>query len=277
MKRNMDNVCSVEGCQNGCWKLVCNSCSKRIRYGALPEQFGIKHNPPCPVEGCTEPRYTIRGTFCRGHYSKVLAGVEPATKRAKRKNGSPAAECLEEGCSRDAVSKGLCPNHNQQARYVPKTAECQTLGCGKRTQGAYCKKHTKQMKSFGISWEGVRPTEEIKTLRESFYGNCTIFLCETKESSLGSGICRKHMSDRSRKRCSPSFYAELMSRPACESCGDNERRLVVDHDHSCHPGDVMCEGCIRGRLCDRCNTALGYAGESARRLRAIADYIERFQ
>lgn len=58
----------------------------------------------------------------------------------------------------------------------------------------------------------------------------------------------------------------------CAICGSatptgNHGRLVVDHDHE--------TGAVRGVLCGDCNAIIGLAKESAARLRAAADYIER--
>lgn len=59
----------------------------------------------------------------------------------------------------------------------------------------------------------------------------------------------------------------------CAVCGRKEtghRKMAhfcVDHDHV--------TGAIRGLLCNSCNVALGAAGDSATRLRALADYLER--
>lgn len=47
------------------------------------------------------------------------------------------------------------------------------------------------------------------------------------------------------------------------------RRLHVDHDHE--------TGVVRGLLCTRCNNAIGHAGDSASRLRELADYLEAAQ
>jgi hypothetical protein len=32
----------------------------------------------------------------------------------------------------------------------------------------------------------------------------------------------------------------------------------VDHDHACCPGKITCGKCIRGLICERCNTAMGF-------------------
>lgn len=46
-----------------------------------------------------------------------------------------------------------------------------------------------------------------------------------------------------------------------------EARLVLDHDHT--------TGAVRGFICAKCNTALGMAGDSASRLRKMAEYLEQ--
>lgn len=50
----------------------------------------------------------------------------------------------------------------------------------------------------------------------------------------------------------------------CRICGTAER-LVIDHDHT--------TGKIRGVLCRKCNSAIGFFEESTDRLRAAIDYL----
>lgn len=56
----------------------------------------------------------------------------------------------------------------------------------------------------------------------------------------------------------------------CAICGSDDpgrsRGWHTDHDHE--------TGAIRGILCHGCNVALGHAGDSADRLRAMADYLD---
>ena len=56
----------------------------------------------------------------------------------------------------------------------------------------------------------------------------------------------------------------------CVACGrkpENSRELHLDHNKT--------TGVVRGFVCDTCNVAIGMAGESPDRLRAMADYLER--
>lgn len=59
-------------------------------------------------------------------------------------------------------------------------------------------------------------------------------------------------------------YDSLLGRQdgCCAICRRPAERLVIDHDHECCPGqgagDPNCGLCVRGLICQRCNTLLGY-------------------
>ena len=57
----------------------------------------------------------------------------------------------------------------------------------------------------------------------------------------------------------PEDYQALLDATGgrCPIC-QNERRLVLDHDHSCCIGPVTCGECLRGLICDPCNSSLGW-------------------
>ena len=61
-------------------------------------------------------------------------------------------------------------------------------------------------------------------------------------------------------------FKELKSL-GCAVCGSHEK-VVIDHDHE--------TGRIRAALCHNCNLALGHVKDDPDRLRALAEYLERF-
>jgi hypothetical protein len=64
---------------------------------------------------------------------------------------------------------------------------------------------------------------------------------------------------------------------ACEICGAGltERSARVDHDHACcdSPSGDTCGRCVRGVLCNRCNTALGFFADDTQRLTRAIEYL----
>ena len=65
----------------------------------------------------------------------------------------------------------------------------------------------------------------------------------------------------------------------CAACREpiTLRYAHFDHDHACCPAGQSCGKCIRGLLCWRCNTTLGWAAESTDRLRSLAVYLEAWR
>ena len=80
-------------------------------------------------------------------------------------------------------------------------------------------------------------------------------------------------------------YDKLMERQGsvCAACGKPEsaigwksgkvKRLAVDHDHSCCPGESSCGRCVRGLLCTRCNLGCGYFDDDPEILERMAQYL----
>lgn len=48
----------------------------------------------------------------------------------------------------------------------------------------------------------------------------------------------------------------------CAVCGRSGQRLEIDHDHRHCPGKTGCRQCVRGALCGKCNSALGWIGDA---------------
>jgi len=78
---------------------------------------------------------------------------------------------------------------------------------------------------------------------------------------------------RRRYGLTPAAIAEMVNRQGgvCAACGgppDDQRPLMVDHDHA--------TGAVRGLLCNSCNLTLGRSRESHHRLRSLLLYLERY-
>lgn len=54
---------------------------------------------------------------------------------------------------------------------------------------------------------------------------------------------------------------------ACAICGDEESRLVIDHNHT--------TGKIRGLLCDSCNCTLGLTKEDPKIIKSLLKYLKK--
>lgn len=73
----------------------------------------------------------------------------------------------------------------------------------------------------------------------------------------------------------PEYDALLLAQAGrCAICGTDKAngrgdKLHVDHDHE--------SGLIRGLLCNKCNSALGYFNDSPKRLRRAAAYLENWR
>lgn len=58
----------------------------------------------------------------------------------------------------------------------------------------------------------------------------------------------------------------------CHSCKDR-KAVSIDHDHSCCSSRWSCGNCIRGILCNQCNTALGLLNDDVKKIKNLIKYI----
>lgn len=59
----------------------------------------------------------------------------------------------------------------------------------------------------------------------------------------------------------------------CKNPEGQKKRLSIDHDHACCPGQDACGKCVRGLLCSRCNKMLGMAKDDINVLQQAIDYL----
>jgi hypothetical protein len=82
-----------------------------------------------------------------------------------------------------------------------------------------------------------------------------------------------------RFQLTPEGFEALMNEAgwACAICdrGLTKKSARIDHDHSCcPPGGQTCGGCVRGILCNGCNSALGIIERDDWMVRA-SEYLAR--
>ena len=71
-------------------------------------------------------------------------------------------------------------------------------------------------------------------------------------------------------------YSAMLSKyeGKCWICKEREANCI-DHDHTCCPKDKSCGRCVRGLLCQWCNSILGYAKDRVDILNAGMIYLTR--
>ena len=131
---------------------------------------------------------------------------------------------------------------------------CGFDGCDKALYAkGYCQGHYKQMRD-GRSLVALRPWGQGLSnnrwhRRAQGYGMSADQLTKMLE---GQGNCCE--------LCEKSFGPD---------------GFRVDHDHGCCPGQYACGGCVRGLLCNDCNTSLGKFGDDPEMLLRAAEYLLR--
>lgn len=77
-----------------------------------------------------------------------------------------------------------------------------------------------------------------------------------------------------RHNISEEQYQQLLAKYSgkCHSCRERDASNI-DHDHSCCSGVFSCGFCVRGILCNQCNTALGLLKDDSVMVSALLSYI----
>lgn len=90
--------------------------------------------------------------------------------------------------------------------------------------------------------------------------------------------CRSAYQFRKKRGITRAEYQAMLASQngVCAICRTEcppGKNLAVDHDHSCCGAGKSCKACIRGLLCQRCNTGLGQFQDSPERLQAAIAYL----
>lgn len=69
------------------------------------------------------------------------------------------------------------------------------------------------------------------------------------------------------------LFAQHNGCKICKRSPEVVGTLIVDHNHSCHPGEKACVNCVRGLLCQDCNKGLGYFRDDVNLLEIAINYL----
>lgn len=141
---------------------------------------------------------------------------------------------------------------------------------------AYCDTHNRRVevyKSKGKIQCAPRRTERNKRASESI-----------NSDPLRRDRRREYQKSYQKEYRWKSVEAEIGARDSllekcgyrCEIC-DIEVDLDsmrIDHDHACCPSGSYCKNCVRGVLCNGCNSGLGMFLDSPRSLMAAVGYVK---
>lgn len=214
----------------------------------------------CAFEGCGN-KVRARG-LCIGHYTQFNNGQELKPLGANRNR-----LCSFEGCGRKHASKGLCSSHYQQR--LLGYEELRPIGEGQRKRVTNRDDLGRKKCSRCDEWKpesdyhaGDNPDglsnhckrcERDSALRKSFGIGLEEYERLLRKQNGGCAICKR----------SAEGYLEETGRNFC-----------VDHDHACCPDyKKTCGQCVRGLLCNYCNSAIGYLQDDTDRLLEAATYL----
>lgn len=95
----------------------------------------------------------------------------------------------------------------------------------------------------------------------------------TRKSALPTDLYRKY--NLTEERFAGMLEAQGGGCAICKSPepGGPHGRFCVDHDHACCPGQGSCGKCVRGILCTRCNSGLGFFRDNVAHMERAAVYL----
>lgn len=224
----------------------------------------MRYYGPCSAFGigwvCVRLAVRKRDQLCTAHYQQAQDKKPFSVPRIF----SPGRACKFQDCDRPHIAKGWCIAHYQQVR-----ASIPMFPAGERVYGRPSETRDHLNRKQCVHCEQWKPESEFSTRRASTDG--LNYYCQECAYS-------KHL--RRVYKLEPATFKRLfqLQGGVCRICSQalvlGSGKTVVDHDHSCCPGKVTCGGCIRGILCSRCNTGIGFFSDNASSLRSAMQYLE---
>jgi hypothetical protein len=216
-------------------------------------------------DGCFFPGYSVYKAFCAGcRCDRCSAYRRNVYIRSKDKR------CSVDGCPNTRIKGSrqfLCQEH-----LIESAKRCTFPGCQmarSSTHGRlYCDYHYRPNK-FGRDCVCGICGSEFQVLKPSL----------RRLYELCDGCLRSHqgiITSARKHRVPVSMLKEYCLRRRCMLCKRvmDARRVCVDHDHQCCPGSYSCGKCVRGFVCNGCNTAVGHLESLFSRGLELSDLLD---
>ncbi len=233
-----------------------------------PNVFPIQNRiMTCKIEDCQEP--ILAKHLCKRHYYQFRP------------------KCSVVGCETQSYRKGMCYKHLMVARQEAGDL-CGFPDCPRpRYRTGLCAAHEVQAKSG----KKLKPVRLVKAPapRPVVDGQKECISCRETHPA-DSYWSRGGVAMPRCPRCQQLFavygidfdhFSKMLKAQhgMCAVChidnpGTKTGVWVVDHDHACHPGRRGCIKCVRGLLCNPCNSMLGLAEDNPELLRSAIAYLE---
>lgn len=213
----------------------------------------------CSVPVCE--REVAAGKYCGAHYQRSLRGGDMTG--AIKGPYTPKPNCSMPGCFRATRTLGLCAFHyvrkwsgkslDDPIRVTARRNTRSLRDTDGRKRCCDCKQWL-PVENFGSqprSGDGLRA--RCRACTRIWRLNDAYGITPGQVDALFDGQGR-----------------------SCLICDTKDAKWVIDHDHACCPGERRtCGQCIRGILCDPCNTGLGRFSDSIETLQAAIRYLEK--
>lgn len=164
-----------------------------------------------------------------------------------------------------------CENHRRLCHWCQQEYDRDSIGAGRKYCGDECKVRAYQV-ATGNSSRG-RPRECARCGRRAISRNKTADICASCSGRYSSQIQKHHLDT--------VWALRLVEAKLCGYCGEQLRSYEsgrhagqIDHDHNCCPGAYsQCGRCVRGIICNRCNTTAAAIENDVDRTLAVLRHI----
>ena len=264
----------------------CKGCGepiyRTVSVAPIPWYHGPECRPSCDVEDCTKPRH---GDFyCSTHHSRWRKYGDPLAPLVRSPN---IGECSVEGCDQPMRKRTWCAAHYAQWKrsgevrpFAYKWADeltCEICGAPNGTYSSrkFCSDSCKQA---AYRSDGARPKTAVCDYCNQEF-SLSVRTATGRLQRLDTKWCPDCGRDspdvqRFRRYGITREQYEQATAKGCLICGATDRKLHVDHDHSCCPSkNYTCGECVRGLICGLCNRGLGSFDDNPDALMRAASYL----